>query len=123
VVFSQQKVGIIVVDVQGDFTKWKKGSLAVNGTDKDVDSLVAEKGSKVCHSQPLSRDQLIGARHAPWAQFQPEWQHLNPGFGYAVLDIQIPDERRRCEYEWEVPKQGEHVFITFRVRRGCLVRT
>jgi nicotinamidase/pyrazinamidase len=27
-------VGIIVVDVQGDFTVWKNGSLAVNGTDK-----------------------------------------------------------------------------------------
>lgn len=28
------KMGVIVVDVQGDFTTWKKGSLAVNGTDK-----------------------------------------------------------------------------------------
>ena len=28
------KIGVIVVDVQGDFTTWKKGSLAVNGTDK-----------------------------------------------------------------------------------------
>jgi nicotinamidase/pyrazinamidase len=28
------KTGIIVVDVQGDFTVWKEGSLAVNGTDK-----------------------------------------------------------------------------------------
>jgi nicotinamidase/pyrazinamidase len=27
-------VGVIVVDVQGDFTIWKNGSLAVNGTDK-----------------------------------------------------------------------------------------
>jgi nicotinamidase/pyrazinamidase len=27
-------VGIIVVDVQGDFTVWKNGSLAVDGTDK-----------------------------------------------------------------------------------------
>ncbi|MFY9943587.1 MAG: isochorismatase family protein [Desulfobacterales bacterium] len=26
--------GVIVVDVQGDFTAWKNGSLAVNGTDK-----------------------------------------------------------------------------------------
>jgi nicotinamidase/pyrazinamidase len=26
--------GVIVVDVQGDFTIWKNGSLAVNGTDK-----------------------------------------------------------------------------------------
>jgi nicotinamidase/pyrazinamidase len=28
------KTGVIVVDVQGDFTVWKEGSLAVNGTDK-----------------------------------------------------------------------------------------
>ncbi len=28
------KTGVIVVDVQGDFTKWKNGSLVVNGTDK-----------------------------------------------------------------------------------------
>jgi len=27
-------IGVIVVDVQGDFTTWKKGSLAVNGTDE-----------------------------------------------------------------------------------------
>jgi len=27
------KTGVIVVDVQGDFTTWKKGSLAVDGTD------------------------------------------------------------------------------------------
>ena len=32
--FCQQDVGVIVVDVQGDFTKWKNGSLAVEGTDK-----------------------------------------------------------------------------------------
>lgn len=31
---SDQDVGVIVVDVQGDFTKLKNGSLAVNGTDK-----------------------------------------------------------------------------------------
>lgn len=30
-----KNVGIIVVDVQGDFTVWKNGSLAVDGTDKD----------------------------------------------------------------------------------------
>lgn len=29
-----KNVGIIVVDVQGDFTVWKNGSLAVDGTDK-----------------------------------------------------------------------------------------
>ncbi len=32
--FCQQNVGVIVVDVQGDFTTWKNGSLAVPGTDK-----------------------------------------------------------------------------------------
>jgi nicotinamidase/pyrazinamidase len=31
---AEGKIGVIVVDVQGDFTTWKKGSLAVNGTDK-----------------------------------------------------------------------------------------
>ena len=33
-VSAQQDVGVIVVDVQGDFTTWKNGSLAVNGTDE-----------------------------------------------------------------------------------------
>ena len=28
-----EKIGVIVVDMQGDFTTWKKGSLAVNDTD------------------------------------------------------------------------------------------
>ena len=32
--FAEEKIGVIVVDVQGDFTQWKKGSLAVPGTDK-----------------------------------------------------------------------------------------
>jgi nicotinamidase/pyrazinamidase len=31
---SNKGIGVIVVDVQGDFTTWKNGSLAVNGTDK-----------------------------------------------------------------------------------------
>ncbi len=31
---AEGKIGVIVVDVQGDFTTWKNGSLAVNGTDK-----------------------------------------------------------------------------------------
>lgn len=31
---AQQGVGVIVVDMQGDFTKWKEGSLAVEGSDK-----------------------------------------------------------------------------------------
>lgn len=29
-----EKIGVIVVDMQGDFTTWKNGSLAVNGTDQ-----------------------------------------------------------------------------------------
>lgn len=29
-----EKIGVIVVDMQGDFTTWKSGSLAVEGTDK-----------------------------------------------------------------------------------------
>lgn len=33
-VFGKDAVGVIVVDVQGDFTKLKNGSLAVNGTDQ-----------------------------------------------------------------------------------------
>lgn len=33
-VFAQQNIGVIVVDVQADFTTWKNGSLAVQGTDK-----------------------------------------------------------------------------------------
>ncbi|MFO8088800.1 MAG: bifunctional nicotinamidase/pyrazinamidase [Desulfatiglandaceae bacterium] len=31
---ASEKIGVIVVDVQGDFTTWKKGSLAVKGTDE-----------------------------------------------------------------------------------------
>jgi len=31
---KQTHIGVIVVDVQGDFTTWKKGSLAVEGTNK-----------------------------------------------------------------------------------------
>jgi nicotinamidase/pyrazinamidase len=34
-VLAEQGVGVIVVDIQGDFTTLKKGSLAVKGTDKD----------------------------------------------------------------------------------------
>lgn len=30
---AEERIGVIVVDVQGDFTTLKKGSLAVNGTD------------------------------------------------------------------------------------------
>ncbi len=35
-VYSQQTKGVIVVDMQGDFTTYKSGSLAVDGTDKTV---------------------------------------------------------------------------------------
>jgi nicotinamidase/pyrazinamidase len=34
VVMGQQKTGVIVVDLQGDFTTYKNGSLAVEGTDE-----------------------------------------------------------------------------------------
>jgi nicotinamidase/pyrazinamidase len=34
VVLGQQQSGVIVVDMQGDFTTYKNGSLAVNGSDK-----------------------------------------------------------------------------------------
>lgn len=34
VTLAGEKVGVIVVDMQGDFTTWKNGSLAVAGTDK-----------------------------------------------------------------------------------------
>ena len=33
-VFGEQKIGVIVVDLQGDFTTYKNGSLAVEGTDE-----------------------------------------------------------------------------------------
>ena len=32
--FAEGKTGVIVVDIQGDFTTWKNGSLAVPGTDE-----------------------------------------------------------------------------------------
>jgi len=32
--YATEKTGVIVVDMQGDFTTWKNGSLAVAGTDK-----------------------------------------------------------------------------------------
>jgi len=53
-----EKTGVIVVDVQGDFTTWKKGSLAVNGTDKafvdkvtEVTKALSEKGYPVFATQ------------------------------------------------------------------------
>jgi len=39
---SEGKIGAIVVDVQGDFTTLKKGSLAVNGTDQAYVDAVAK---------------------------------------------------------------------------------
>jgi len=39
---SEGKIGVIVVDVQGDFTTLKKGSLAVNGTDQAYVDAVAK---------------------------------------------------------------------------------
>jgi len=44
--FSQEKMGVIVVDLQGDFTTWKKGSLAVPGTD----SSFVDKVQKATHA-------------------------------------------------------------------------
>ena len=34
IVFGESKIGVIVVDLQGDFTTYKNGSLAVEGTDE-----------------------------------------------------------------------------------------
>ena len=41
------KIGIIVVDVQGDFTKLKNGSLAVDGTDEAYIKAVEENTKKL----------------------------------------------------------------------------
>jgi len=41
------KVGVIVVDVQGDFTKFKNGSLAVEGTDEAYIKSVEENTKKL----------------------------------------------------------------------------
>jgi nicotinamidase/pyrazinamidase len=46
-VFAEEKIGVIVVDVQGDFTQWKKGSLAVSGTDKAFVEKVQEATDKL----------------------------------------------------------------------------
>lgn len=40
-------IGVIVVDVQGDFTKFKNGSLAVEGTDEAYVKMVAETTKKL----------------------------------------------------------------------------
>ena len=42
-----EKIGIIVVDVQGDFTKFKNGSLAVEGTDEAYVKAVDENTKKL----------------------------------------------------------------------------
>jgi len=42
-----EKIGVIVVDVQGDFTKFKSGSLAVEGTDKAYIKTVEENTKKL----------------------------------------------------------------------------
>jgi len=44
---GETKIGIIVVDVQGDFTKWKNGSLAVEGTDEAYVKTVEENTKKL----------------------------------------------------------------------------
>lgn len=41
------KIGVIVVDVQGDFTKFKNGSLAVEGTDEAYVKTVEENTKKL----------------------------------------------------------------------------
>ncbi len=41
------KIGVIVVDVQGDFTEWKEGSLAVSGTDEAYVRQVEEATRKL----------------------------------------------------------------------------
>ncbi|MCX8021763.1 MAG: isochorismatase family protein [Syntrophorhabdaceae bacterium] len=53
-----KKTGVIVVDIQGDFTTWKRGALAVEGTDgayiKSVEHAtrtLKEKGCKVYATQ------------------------------------------------------------------------
>jgi nicotinamidase/pyrazinamidase len=41
-VFAGEKTGVIVVDMQGDFTMWKNGTLAVNGADEAYVKKVAD---------------------------------------------------------------------------------
>jgi nicotinamidase/pyrazinamidase len=41
-VYAGEKAGVIVVDMQGDFTTWKNGTLAVNGADEAYVKKVAE---------------------------------------------------------------------------------
>jgi len=44
---ATDKIGVIVVDVQGDFTKFKNGSLAVEGTDEAYIKTVQENTKKL----------------------------------------------------------------------------
>jgi nicotinamidase/pyrazinamidase len=44
---DKAKIGVIVVDVQGDFTKLKNGSLAVDGTDEVYMKAVAENTKRL----------------------------------------------------------------------------
>ena len=50
IVFAESKIGVIVVDLQGDFTTYKNGSLAVEGTDeafvKKVEKVTQELSAK-----------------------------------------------------------------------------
>ena len=41
-VFAGERAGVIVVDMQGDFTTWKNGTLAVNGADEAYVKKVAD---------------------------------------------------------------------------------
>jgi nicotinamidase/pyrazinamidase len=48
-----EKIGVIVVDIQGDFTKYNNGSLAVEGTDKAYIKTI-EEGTKELEKAGLS---------------------------------------------------------------------
>ena len=55
---TQSTTGVIVVDMQGDFTAWKNGSLAVDGSDQDFVEQVqaatrafADKGYRIFGTQ------------------------------------------------------------------------
>lgn len=56
--WAEDKTGVIVVDIQGDFTTWKKGSLAVEGTDeafikkvREATESLADKGMLIFATQ------------------------------------------------------------------------
>ncbi|OPY75619.1 MAG: nicotinamidase/pyrazinamidase [Syntrophorhabdus sp. PtaU1.Bin050] len=58
IVFAQEKIGVIVTGIQADFTMWKRGALAVPGTDqafiKKVESatlLLARNGFMIYATQ------------------------------------------------------------------------